>query len=145
MKTIDFFKGEYAFLSNFWESPVTYDGRTYANSEGAFHSMKTNDSVARESFVSLNPSESKKLGRSVNLRSDWDLVKDSIMEEVVMAKFSQSAELTKKLIATGDAMLIEGNWWGDKYWGVCEGVGKNMLGKILMKVRNELKDFSKLV
>ena len=140
MKKIEYFKGEYDFLSNFYESPVMYDGRLYANSEGAFHSMKSLDPS-----MDLNPSLAKKLGRSVVLRSDWDEVKDGIMKEIVKAKFVQNKDLTKKLLATGDAELIEGNWWGDRYWGVCEGTGKNMLGKILMEVRNEINDFTNLL
>lgn len=145
MKKIEYFKGEYDFLSNFYESPVMYDGRLYANSEGAFHSMKSLDPSVRNKFKDLNPSLAKKLGRSVVLRSDWDEVKDGIMKEIVKAKFVQNKDLTKKLLATGDAELIEGNWWGDRYWGVCEGTGKNMLGKILMEVRNEINDFTNLL
>ena len=61
------------------------------------------------------------------------------MKELLMAKFSQNEDLKKKLLDTGDATLIEGNTWGDKYWGVCKGVGKNRLGELLMEVREELK------
>jgi ribA/ribD-fused uncharacterized protein len=139
MEKIDFFRGKYAFLSNFYEIPVEYDGRIYANSEGAFHSMKCLDIKSREKFKNLNPSEAKKLGRSVVLRSDWDSVKDSIMKEIIRAKFEQNEEIGKLLIETGNTVLIEGNWWGDRYWGVCNGTGQNKLGKILMEIRTELK------
>ena len=66
-------------------------------------------------------------------------VKDQIMYEIVLNKFSQNEELREKLIATGDEYLAEGNTWHDTYWGVCNGKGKNKLGKILMQVREELK------
>ena len=91
-------------------------------------------------FQNLNPSKSKALGRKVTLREDWDEVKNRVMLEIVRNKFKQNPELKEKLIATGDAYLEEGNWWGDRTWGVCNGVGENRLGKILMKVRDELKN-----
>ena len=75
------------------------------------------------------------------MRKDWEQVKDRIMEEIVRAKFSQNEELKEQLLATGDAQLVEGNRWNDRYWGVDirSGVGENHLGKILMKVRSELR------
>ena len=86
-----------------------------------------------------NPSEAKRLGRRVRLRSDWEQVKYDVMLDVVRAKFNQHPDLAQKLLATGDEELVEGNDWGDTYWGVCNGRGKNMLGKILMRVRAELR------
>ena len=62
------------------------------------------------------------------------------MLEIVRSKFKQNKDLAKKLIETGDAYLEEGNWWGDKIWGVCNGEGENRFGKILMQVREELKN-----
>jgi predicted NAD-dependent protein-ADP-ribosyltransferase YbiA (DUF1768 family) len=61
------------------------------------------------------------------------------MEDVVRAKFSQNPELCDQLLDTGDKTLIEGNHWGDRFWGVCDGVGENHLGQILEKVRTELR------
>ena len=61
------------------------------------------------------------------------------MQEIVQAKFEQNPVLAKWLLNTGDAKLIEGNTWNDRYWGVCAGIGQNKLGKILMKVRDNLK------
>ena len=61
------------------------------------------------------------------------------MLNVVRAKFDQHPDLAQKLLETGDEELVEGNTWGDRYWGVCGGKGKNMLGKILMRVREELR------
>ncbi|MGX8680786.1 MAG: NADAR family protein, partial [bacterium] len=84
----------------------------------------------------------KKKGRRVLLRDDWEQVKDRIMEEIVLAKFQQNPELKAQLLATGDAMLEEGNQWHDDYWGVDlrTGRGQNRLGRILMKVRLELQN-----
>lgn len=140
MKKIDRFKDDYFFLSNFYEVPVEYDGLKYGSSESAFQAQKCEFPAKRVEFQNLNPSKSKALGRKVTLREDWDEVKNRVMLEIVRNKFKQNPELKEKLIATGDAYLEEGNWWGDKTWGVCNGVGENRLGKILMKVRDELKN-----
>ena len=79
-------------------------------------------------------------GRLVPLRPDWEAVKVGIMEEIVRAKFIQHPELAARLLATGDKVLVEGNHWGDTFWGVDTrtGQGHNHLGRILMKVREEL-------
>ena len=81
------------------------------------------------------------IGGEVFLRPDWEEVKVGIMEEIVRAKFTQHPELAARLLATGDKVLVEGNHWGDTCWGVDTrtGQGENHLGKILMKVREELR------
>lgn len=137
-KTISNFRGEYFFLSNFFSAPVTYDGFTFQNNEAAFQAAKC--PARMDEFCSLNPSEAKKLGRRVQLRTDWEEVKDSVMYIICTNKFVQNPELLRKLLETGDAELIEGNTWGDRIWGVCRGVGENRLGKILMRVRSELRN-----
>lgn len=109
------------------------------NSEAAFQAQKCEFPEKRKEFQKLNPSKAKALGRKVTLREDWDEVKTDVMEGIVRNKFTQNPDLGRKLVETGDAYLEEGNWWGDKIWGVCDGVGENRLGKILMKVREELK------
>ena len=135
---IDCFDGNYAFLSNFYSCMVEYDGLLYRNSEAAFQSAKTMDKKMRKVFTELSPSSAKYLGRHVQLRDDWEDVKDNIMYEIVYNKFSNNLDLRNSLHDTGDAELIEGNWWNDKYWGMCNGEGQNKLGKILMRVRDEL-------
>lgn len=139
-KIIDTFDTAYFFLSNFYPCNVTYKGITYLSSEAAFHAQKTTDVNQQLRFTKLNPSESKRLGRKIKLRPDWEDVKYQIMYDIVLEKFIQNEDLRKLLIGTGDAELIEGNWWGDKYWGVCHGVGQNNLGKILMDVRAYLQN-----
>lgn len=140
VKKIEKFRGRYYFLSNFSEYPITYKGLTYRNNEAAFQAMKVWGQKQRKSFTHLPPNKAKAKGRRVPLRSDWEEVKDQYMYEIVLAKFSQNEDLKKKLLETGDALLIEGNTWGDHYWGVCNGRGKNKLGKILMRVRDELSN-----
>lgn len=137
---IDRFDGEYFFLSNFEDSSITYDGITYKNVEAAFHAQKVFDREKKKEFSNLNPSEAKRLGRRVKLRSDWESVKVDIMTDLVRIKFLQNPDLKKKLLATGDKILIEGNWWNDQFWGVCKGEGQNYLGGILMMIRKELRD-----
>lgn len=132
------FDGEYAFLSNFFDSPLFLNGYSFQNGEAAFQAFKDMDSTTK--FATLTPGKAKRLGRQVKLRPDWEVVKTSIMEEVVRAKFTQNEELQEKLLATDDRLLIEGNWWNDKIWGVSNGRGENRLGIILMMVRQELKE-----
>lgn len=137
---IDCFDGEYAFLSNFYPLPLVYDGHHYLNSEAAFQAQKTTDEAIRRQFETLSPGKSKRLGRCIDLRPDWEQIKNDVMFGVCMAKFTQNPEYAQRLIDTGDEELIEGNTWGDTYWGVCNGVGENRLGNILMRVRKELKE-----
>ncbi len=138
MKTINLFDGEYAFLSNFYECPVEYNGLKFLSSEAAFQAQKTLIETEQIKFTTLNPSQSKRLGRKVTLREDWEDVKVQIMHEICRAKFTQNPELAQKLIATGNKTLVEGNTWNDTFWGVCRGVGENNLGQILMRVREKL-------
>ena len=136
---INCFDGKYAFLSNFYESPITYDGITYPTNEHFFQAMKTLDIDEKKKIAAAStPGQSKRLGRAVTLRSDWEAVKSYYMEIGLRLKF-QNPDLAEKLIATGDEELVEGNTWGDRIWGVCNGEGENRLGKLLMKIREEIK------
>ena len=139
---IDRFRGDYGFLSNFWEVPVTYQGLTYGSNEAAFQAQKCMTEEEKLPFTRMRPSEAKKTGRRVALRPDWEKVKVGIMEEIVRAKFTQNEDLKWRLIGTGDADLEEGNTWHDTCWGVDAktGEGRNHLGKILMKIRAELAE-----
>ena len=137
MSIINAFRKEYFFLSNFYKCNVTYNGITFNSSEAAFQAQKCPARAAE--FSKLDASDAKAMGRHVTLRRDWESVKDNAMYEIVKAKFTQNETLKERLLATGDSELVEGNDWNDKYWGVCNGYGKNMLGKILMRIRTELK------
>lgn len=136
---IDSFRGKYFFLSNFYLTEVDFDGFTFQNNEAAFQAMKTLDRGKRAEFTRLDPSSAKRKGRQVRLRKDWEEVKDQLMYEICLSKFNQNEDLKRKLLQTKGIELIEGNDWGDTYWGVCRGRGQNKLGKILMRVREELE------
>ena len=137
-EVIDQFRGEFHWLSNFYSCSVHYEGLTFGNTEAAFQAAKCLDMKERERFFGLSGGQAKRLGKRVELRPDWEDVKIDIMRQVLKSKFNQNPELRKKLIATGDTELIEGNNWGDTFYGVCRGVGLNHLGKILMEVRKEI-------
>lgn len=140
MEKITNFRGKYYFLSNFYEAPVEIWNLVFTNNEAAFQSAKLGTVAERGVFVGLLPSDAKKKGRHVRLRKDWEQVKEGIMYDICLAKFTQNKELGKKLLATGDVLLEEGNTWNDREWGKVDGIGKNKLGKALMKVREELKN-----
>ena len=138
MEVIREFIDAYAFLSNFYHSPVKYRNLIYLNAEAAFQAQKESCEKDKEQYTRMNPAQAKLVGRNCNLREDWEEIKEQTMYEIVKAKFTQNEALARLLLDTGDAYLEEGNWWHDTTWGVCNGVGENKLGKILMRVREEL-------
>src|SRR5258708_22764083 len=131
---IDSFEGAYRFLSNFYPSPIVYEGIEYTTIENAFQAAKSLDKDIRLTFVNLTPGQAKRHGRTIELRADWQEVKLSVMHDLFKLKFN-SPELRTKLLETGDAVLVEGNGWDDTFWGVCNVFGENNLGKLLMQVR----------
>ena len=136
------FRGEYSFLSNFYEGKVfTYKGLKFNNTEAPFHAEKC-WSRAKE-FEMIRPLQSKRLGRRVLMRKDWDQIKDRVMYDVCYAKFTQDPVLKAKLLATGNRELVEGNTHGDRCWGMtCSNgvwIGENRLGKVRMKLRDDLR------
>lgn len=136
LETISSFDGEYGFLSNFYPVTIEREGYSYLSSEAAYQSAKCPGYEDR--FTNSRPARAKRMGRNKKFkkREDWMEVRLSIMEEILRLKFS-NAELADKLCATYPAVLIEGNDWGDRFWGV-DGTGENNLGKLLMKIRAEL-------
>ena len=145
MRIINQFENEYAFLSNFYEKPFIYEGVEYKTAEHAFQAVKcVNKIEANQIREAATPGQAKRLGRICRLRSDWEDVKVDLMTDIVRAKF-QDPELQAMLLATDDAILIEGNWWHDNCWGNCSCdrcssiKGKNNLGKILMQLREDFK------
>jgi hypothetical protein len=136
MDKIDSFKNEYKFLSNFSIAEVEFEGITYPSVEHAYQAAKTLDKGERSNIRELSPGQAKKMGRKFKLRNDWEQVKIPIMYILLKDKFKGT--LAQQLIETGNAELIEGNNWGDQFWGVCNGVGQNFLGRLLMRVRAEL-------
>ena len=132
------FQGEYRFLSNFWPCQIEFQGLVFPSVEHAYVAAKTKDSGIRRVVAALGSAgDAKRYGRRIRLRDDWDAVKLDLMLDFVRKKF-QTKDLADKLVATAPRILIEGNRWGDTFWGMCDGVGQNNLGKLLMQVRDEL-------
>jgi len=132
----------YAFLSNFHPSTIWVEGKSYPTVEHAYQAHKTLNEESRELIrKAKDPAIAKKLGRGVEMRSDWDSVKEGLMRDFIRKKF-ESPFLADLLLKTGDAELVHNNSWNDRVWGVCRGAGANLLGKILMEVRQELKNSS---
>lgn len=140
LRGISSFKGDYAFLSNFAVSLVKFDGLHFSTVEHAYQAAKTVVSEERRDVMRAStPGAAKRAGRRVTMREGWEDMKLQIMEDLLRQKFDQ-ASFQEALLATGDAKLVEGNTWGDTYWGfdTRTGKGENHLGKLLMKIREEL-------
>jgi ribA/ribD-fused uncharacterized protein len=145
-RAITEFKGTYRFLSNFYPCQIPYEGLCYPSAEHAFAAAKTHDPEMRLKIAtSGSPTNAKRLGRSMNLRPDWEAARFTVMAELLRIKFAPGSGLADRLIATGGAELVEGNTWHDQTWGdchcgrdACSALGDNHLGRELMRVREEL-------
>lgn len=144
MKTINEFRGEYYFLSNFYPCKIVIGNLTFGSTEAAYQALKCRDYTDMVQFCNLDPATSKRLARELKragkCKPNWNDLSLEVMEDLIRVKFNVHQDLKQKLLDTGDAELIEGNYWKDHFWGVCNGVGENHLGKILMKVREELRN-----
>ena len=139
------FSGEYRFLSNFYPSTIFHVGKTYISNEHFFQAFKATSEHDHEKVRTCSsPGEAKKIARSIDLRPDWESVKLDVMLLGLRLKFTQNYELRKRLLATGDAHLEEGNTWGDTVWGTVNGQGQNLLGKDLMYIRDEMKKLEQI-
>ena len=147
MNKIESFKGEFRFLSNFWPvgvrlSPMCEFPDRYPTVEHAYQAAKTLDPRAREVIRETGrPGLARKKGQLVTLRPAWDDIKLNVMRELLWQKFTEHPELRAKLLATEGAELVEGNTWGDTFWGVDlkTGEGENHLGKLLMETRDKIR------
>lgn len=143
MKDILEFQGEHRWLSNFWPAKVEIYGMVYPTVENAYQAAKTygksKGSFRDVPFLTCTPGQAKRLAREMSIRSDWDEVKVDVMRNLIRQKFAPKTELAAKLLETGDCQIVEGNRWGDTFWGVCNGVGRNMLGGIIMEIREDLR------
>ena len=152
---INKFEGRYRFLSNFYPCEIEHQGIKYPSVENFYVAMKVNDQQLingkyytpgdfREMIALIkNPSEVKKIGSKVKLRSNWNEKKLEAMNWAVRQKFKNNQELKEMLLNTLNQELVEENYWHDVYWGICTcgkcgNKGENHLGKILMEVRDEL-------
>lgn len=137
--------GNYFFLSNFYPCPVEYEGTLYPTSEHAYQAGKTLDEKERLAIQACKtPGQAKRIGQKVTLRRNWDQWKDTVMFVILLEKFTQ-CDMRQKLLSTGHAKLIEGNDWGDTYWGMVKDEngqwkGENKLGEMLMGIRAALRE-----
>ena len=148
---ISSFRDKYYFLSNFFPCLIMYHGIPYRSVESAFQAQKVSTALSGEAravqqrrFSNLSPDQAKHLGRRIALRPDWESVKNALMRELLMVKFSDP-KLKVWLLSTGNEKLVEGNTWHDNYWGSCicprcRDRGRNELGKTLMSIRRELQN-----
>ena len=147
---INKFEDEFAFLSNFYNSPIPIsDGVDIFTAKTVEHYFQASKTPNMEEFLDIlaakTPGQAKRLGRRCTLHNNWEKIKIPVMREALKLKFADP-ELKKKLIATHPHHLEEGNWWHDNFWGVCHCVNcqdifaKNNLGKLLMELRDELME-----
>lgn len=133
------FMYQYQFLSNFDATyPIRYKGISYHTAEHAFQAAKTMTAKDHERVRDCpSPGQAKRMGRLISLRPDWEEMKLEIMEDILRCKFNHPY-YKEKLLQTHPHELVEGNHWGDTYWGVCDNEGQNHLGKLLMKIRKDI-------
>ena len=132
-ETMSFKQDRFKFLSNMYQHPIIYNGIRYSCSESAYQANKSNPSNLE--ICKMNGYEAKKYAKNIKIRDDWDGVKLQIMEDILRIKFSDNYLLQKLKDIQID--IVENNYWNDRFWGKCNGVGENNLGKILMKIRDE--------
>jgi ribA/ribD-fused uncharacterized protein len=133
------FRGNYRWLSNFWPAEVTLDGVQYPTVEHAYQAAKSTNPEERLHILrAATPGEAKRLGRRVvYVRHDWAEAKLGIMEDLLRQKF-RHPQLREFLQVTAGTEIVEGNEWGDTFWGTYRGEGENHLGRLLMKIRDEI-------
>ena len=130
------FFGKYRFLSNFHMHEITMkDGFTYPSAENAYQAYKLKNQEKREPFTRYTCGEAQRMGQRVELREDWEKVKVDVMSQCLEEKF-KDPELFHMLKETEPKHLEESNDWGDRFWGTVNNVGSNMLGKLLMQIRD---------
>jgi len=129
------FRGDLGFLSNFYPSLIIYNNVDYRSSEHLFQSLKAKDPDAAERIRVSDFKDVKKLGRVVEAKDNWDQIRVAVMFLCLQLKFEQNYDLMKDLLNTNNYDLVEENDWGDKFWGVCDGEGENMLGKLLLLLK----------
>ncbi len=128
-------------FSNFYSASFFYKNKLWKTSEHAYQAMKFNNEMVQETIRLLKtPKEAAIMGRKLcDIKHDWDSIKDEIMYDVCLTKFSQNEDIKRLLVSTEDAILVEDSQTDD-YWGCGDdGAGQNKLGFVLMKVRENLR------
>jgi hypothetical protein len=138
------FQKEYRWLSNFWPCRIEFEGRTFKSVEHAYQGAKSNEPSWKDYCSRTeSPKEVKKESRKITLRTDWLKVRVSIMKQLLVQKFVYNVNYRRMLLETSGEYIQEGNTWGDRFWGVDitvhPTVGKNILGKLIMEVRETIK------
>lgn len=134
------FEDEYFFLSNMYPLQFTVKEVKYTSSESYYQARKASNLNDFLKIANSKPFVSKQLGRKVKIVKNWNDIRIKVMEEALYYKFNSSLELREKLISTSNLPLVEDNTWNDKFWGVCNGKGENNLGKLLMELREKIKE-----
>lgn len=145
---IDRFEDDHRFLSNFYPCDIIVDSLLWGEQrhKSVEHAYQAEKAACADDYASIRcaktPGDAKRLGRATTLQAAWtDQYRIMFMYHCLMQKFSErNPELLDLLLATGDAALVEGNDWGDTFFGVCNGVGKNHLGRLLMIVRDQRRN-----
>lgn len=152
---INDFHGKHFFLSNFYPRSFSYDSPRFGlhvalSGEHAYQAEKAETVEGFRQILALpTPGQSKRAGRKVTMRADWETVKYEVMWNVLWCKFTPTAMMRGWLLDTGDSPLVEGNTWHDNVWGdcscgrpACEPKGENWLGEQLMLLRKTIKEIS---
>lgn len=143
---IDSFKGDFSWLSNFARCKIPYSDVVFPSVENFYQAMKSADSNQITQFLTITAKESKKLGRTIIKRPDWNDIKIGVMRFGLEQKFLSgfNIDMERRLYNTGGVLLVEGNYWHDNFWGnctcnKCNGIGKNYLGELIMEMRTRLR------
>ncbi|MFV0357789.1 MAG: NADAR family protein [Bacteroides thetaiotaomicron] len=135
------FRGAYRFMSNFYPAEVVWLGQTFPTVEHAFQAAKfaAHPEIVQEIRNCMTPGETKRIASKYRalIEPSWFIYsRELVMMYLLQQKFSKGSDLHKKLMETGNHELVEGNTWGDVFWGVCNGKGENNFGKMLMFIRD---------
>lgn len=132
------FQGQYRWLSNFWPAVIMLDGYIYPSVEHAYQAAKTHPSQRAPFRHYRTPGEAKRMAKGKE-PPDWVMRRVPIMRHLIEQKFVPGSNLAAMLLDTGDVKIVEGNAWGDQFWGVCRGKGCNTLGVLIMDQRAYLQ------
>lgn len=142
------FQKEYRWLSNFEPCTILLDGVEYQSVEHAYMSCKSSDPKWKSFCADKNVTAGKvkRASKDIELIPDWENKKIDVMRMCLTQKYTQEP-FKSKLLATGNALIQEGNHWGDKFWGVClkTGEGENILGKLIMDIRDVTLKVTKIM
>jgi len=139
------FKNRYSFLSNMCSlgQTVKIGDIVVRTTENYYQAMKSSNPAIRDFIAQLNPYEAKRIARETKQKEDFNNNKLTIMKDAIEVKFNLPV-FKFLLLATNNTKIVEDNYWNDTYWGVCEGVGENNLGKLIMEKRDSLKTIAEV-